>query len=158
MADSAGILPAITGDAADEIMKLAGENKTVEDIKKDNRLKIIRESKYQLILEYEGLGLSLEEVARADFNRDGYEDIFLFGGLYAIHGTLRSPFNIILTNRSKNDTMFEIISRVATCTYLNNLYNCHDSALYPPNRLYDFSKDFLFYNLKEDVTIIKDKP
>lgn len=155
---SAGILPAVTGDAADEIMKLAGENKTVEDIKKDNRLKIIRESKYQLILEYEGFGLSLEEVARADFNRDGYEDIFLFGGLYAIHGTLRSPFNIILTKRRNNDAMFEIISRVATCTYLNNLYNCHDSALYPPNRLYDFSKDFLFYNLKEDVTIIKDKP
>ncbi len=155
---SAGILPAVTGDAADEIMKLAGGNKTVEDIKKDKRLKIIRESKYQLILEYEGLGLSLEEVARADFNRDGYEDIFLFGGLYAIHGTLRSPFNIILTKRSNTDTMFEIISRVTTCTYLNNLYNCHDSGLYPPNRLYDFSKDFLFYNLKEDVTVIKDKP
>lgn len=155
---SVGILPVLTGGAWEDIIKLSEQNKTVATLKQDDMVKIISSSKYQLDLEYEGMGLFIEEVARADFNRDGYEDIFLFGLVYATQGTLRSPFNIILTKRSKNDTMFEIISRATTCTYLNNLYNCHDSALYPENRLYDFSKDFLFYNLKEDVTVIKDKP
>ena len=59
--------------------------------------------------EPEGMGQQLIEVARADFNSDGIEDILLFEYCYATHGTLGFGGIRILTRKTANG-LFEVIS------------------------------------------------
>jgi hypothetical protein len=59
-----------------------------------------------LIQEPEGMGQQLIEVARADFDGDGIEDILLFEYCYATHGTLGFGGVTILTRKSA-DANFE---------------------------------------------------
>lgn len=59
--------------------------------------------------EPEGMGQQLIEVARADFNSDGIEDILIFEYCYATHGTLGFGGIRILTCKTANG-LFEVIS------------------------------------------------
>jgi len=59
-----------------------------------------------VIEEPEGLGQHLIEVARADFNGDGIEDILVFEYIWATHGTFGSGGIRILT-RTSSEGMFE---------------------------------------------------
>lgn len=70
---------------------------------------IIRKVKQNLlqIEEPEGMGQQIIEVARADFNGDGIEDILVFVYAYATHGTLGYGHVSILTRRSP-ESLFEI--------------------------------------------------
>lgn len=61
------------------------------------------------ISEPEGMGHQLVEVARADFNGDGIEDILLFEYCWATHGTLGFGGLRILTRKSA-DGLFESVS------------------------------------------------
>ena len=54
------------------------------------------------VREPEGMGQSLVEVVRADFNGDGIEDILLFEYCYATHGTFGYGGIRILTRKSIN--------------------------------------------------------
>ncbi|EGR3850427.1 hypothetical protein HPY09_20005 (plasmid) [Vibrio cholerae] len=58
--------------------------------------------------EHEGMGQQLIEVARADFNGDGLEEILLFEYCYATHGTLGYG-GIRILGRNTVDGLFEII-------------------------------------------------
>lgn len=60
--------------------------------------------------ELEGMGQQLIEVARADFNSDGIEDMLLFEYCYATHGTLGFGGIRVLTRKTANG-LFEVISR-----------------------------------------------
>lgn len=68
-------------------------------------VKRIRQNLLQ-VEEPEGMGQQLIEVARADFNGDGIEDILLFEYCYATHGTVGFGGIRIITRKS-NDDMFE---------------------------------------------------
>ena len=59
--------------------------------------------------EPEGMGQQLVEVARADFNGDGLEDILVFEYCYATHGTLGFGGIQVLTRRTA-DGLFEVVS------------------------------------------------
>ena len=54
------------------------------------------------------MGQQLIEVARADFNEDGIEDILLFENIYAIGGTFRSGRIIIITRKSEDGPFEEV--------------------------------------------------
>jgi hypothetical protein len=56
------------------------------------------------------MGQQLVEVARADFNGDGVEDMLVFEYCYATHGTLGFGGIRILTRKSANGK-FEIVER-----------------------------------------------
>jgi hypothetical protein len=60
--------------------------------------------------EPEGMGHQLIEVARADFDGDGIEDILLFEYCWATHGTLGFGGVRILTRKSA-DGLFESVLR-----------------------------------------------
>ena len=60
------------------------------------------------IQEPEGMGQQLIEVARADFNGDGIEDILLFEYCYATHGTLGFGGIRILTRTTPNGMLEEV--------------------------------------------------
>jgi len=57
----------------------------------------------------EGMGQQLIEVARADFNNDGIEDMLIFEYCYATHGTFGVGGIRILTRKTENG-LFEIVS------------------------------------------------
>ncbi len=71
-------------------------------------VKCIRQNLLQ-IEEPEGMGHQLVEVARADFNGDGIEDILLFEYCYATQGTLGFGGVRILTRKS-SDGKFESVT------------------------------------------------
>jgi hypothetical protein len=60
------------------------------------------------IEEKEGMGQQLIEVARADFDGDGIEDMLVFEYSYATHGTFGSGAVILLT-RSSDNTRFKVV-------------------------------------------------
>jgi len=62
-----------------------------------------------LRIESAAMGQQLIEVARADFNGDGIEDILLFEYCYATGGTLGFGGIKIIT-RLSSDGMFELVS------------------------------------------------
>ena len=79
--------------------------------KVDDRTLAIRKLKQNTLCieEKNGMGQQLIEVARADFNNDGIEDILLFEYCYATHGTLGFGGIRILTRKTENG-LFEIVS------------------------------------------------
>lgn len=90
-----------------EVAEEADLNATYQS-KVDEGVLVIRRIRQNLLQveEPEGMGQQLIEVARADFNGDGIEDILLFEYCYATHGTL--GFGGIRTiTRKSNDGMFE---------------------------------------------------
>ena len=81
---------------------------TYQDKVKDRELVVKSVSQNSLRIEGYGLGQSLVEVVKSDFNRDGIEDILIFEYYYATHGTLGASGVHILTRKSA-DSKFEII-------------------------------------------------
>ncbi|ANV85050.1 hypothetical protein AWQ21_12095 [Picosynechococcus sp. PCC 7003] len=71
-------------------------------------VKRIRSNLLQVEESKGGMGQQLIEVARADFNGDGIEDILLFDYCYATHGTLGFGGICIIT-RKTNFSMFEAV-------------------------------------------------
>ena len=61
------------------------------------------------VAEPEGMGHQLIEVARADFNGDGIEDILLFEYCWATHGTLGFGHVLVLTRKAP-DGLFESVA------------------------------------------------
>jgi hypothetical protein len=78
--------------------------------KVDNGTLVVKRLRQNLlqIQEPEGMGQQLVEVARADFNGDGIEDILLFEYCYATHGTLGYGGIRIITRKSP-DGQFEVV-------------------------------------------------
>ena len=98
------------GEAEDD----AEPNATYQSKVDDGTLivKRVRQNLLQ-IEEPEGMGQQLVEVARADFNGDGVEDILLFEYCYATHGTLGFGGVRILT-RTSADGLFESVESLDT--------------------------------------------
>lgn len=78
--------------------------------KVDDGTIIIKRSRQNFlkIEEPNGMGQQFIEVARADFNGDGIEDILLFEYCYATHGTLGYGGVRIITRKS-NEGKFEVV-------------------------------------------------
>lgn len=90
----------------------AGDTATYQSKVDDGALVVKRIGNNLLqIEEPEGMGQQFIEVARADFDGDGVEDILLFEYCYATHGTLGFGGIRVIT-RLTNDGRFAMASRV----------------------------------------------
>ena len=76
------------------------ENVTYQDRVEKGLLKVTDKGDNWFSCEDDGLRQHLTEVARADFNGDGIEDILLSEAVYATEGTYRTYDLIILTRKS----------------------------------------------------------
>ena len=76
------------------------ENVTYQDQVEKRLLKVTDMEQNKLICEDDGLRQHLTEVARADFNGDGIEDVLLSEAVHATQGTYRTYNMIILTRKS----------------------------------------------------------
>jgi hypothetical protein len=94
-----------------------GDRETSEDAtttyqnKVDDGTLVVKRLKQNMlsIVEPEGMGQHLVEVARADFDGDGIEKILLFEYCYATHGTLGFGGVTILRRRGPN-ALFELVT------------------------------------------------
>lgn len=97
-----------------EIEDIIDDKISYQDKVDDGSLVIKRVSQNLLNIESAGMGQQLIEVARADFNGDGIEDILLFEYCYAIGGTLGFGGIKIIT-RLSSDGIFESVSLPEPC-------------------------------------------
>ena len=79
------------------------ENLTYQDQVEKELLKVTDTGQNRFSCEDDGLRQHLTEVARADFNDDGIEDILLSEAVHATQGTYRTYDLIILTRKSTDD-------------------------------------------------------
>ena len=95
------------------VFAYVGDGKSPEETKRDSEttyqqkietgeLVVKEKSENVLIIEEPGMGQSLQELVRADFNNDGVEDILLFEYHWATEGTLRFGGIMVLTRLSMN--------------------------------------------------------
>lgn len=82
------------------------ENVTYQDRANQGLLKVTDRGDNRLICEDDGLRQHLTEVARADFNSDGIEDLLLSEAVHATQGTYRT-YNLIILTRNSTDEKFE---------------------------------------------------
>ena len=76
------------------------ENVTYQDYVEKGLIKVTDMGQNKFICEDDGLRQHLTEIARADFNDDGIEDILLSETVHATQGTYRTYDLIILTRKS----------------------------------------------------------
>ena len=84
------------------------ENVTYQDYVEKGLIKVIDRDQNGFSCENDGLRQHLTEVARADFNDDGIEDILLSEAVYATQGSLR-VYNLIILTRKSIDGKYEKI-------------------------------------------------
>ena len=84
------------------------ENVTYQDYVEKGLIKVIDRDQNGFSCENDGLRQHLTEVARADFNDDGIEDILLSETVHATQGTYRT-YNLIILTRKSIDGKYEKI-------------------------------------------------
>lgn len=100
------LLPFSLFDTGDQIIEASPTTSYQELV--DKGIMFVRRIKSNLlVIETDWMGQQLVEVARADFNLDGIEDMLLFEYCYATHGTLGYGSIRVLTRKSK-DSLFEL--------------------------------------------------
>lgn len=82
------------------------ENLTYQDQVEKGLLKVTDKAQNWFSCEDDGLRQHLTEVARADFNDDGIEDILLSEAVHATQGTYRT-YDLIILTRNSTDDKFE---------------------------------------------------
>ena len=94
----------------DEAEEQSDPEATYQDKVDDGSL-VVRKVKHNLlrIEQEEGMGQQFIEVARADFDGDGIEDILLFEYCYATHGTMGFGGIRLITRLSAN-ALFQALS------------------------------------------------
>lgn len=94
------LFPVLTG--FEQAYEYDIENLTYQDQVEKGLLKVTDKGQNWFSCEDDGLRQHLTEVARADFNDDGIEDILLSEGIHATQGTYRTYDMIVLTRKSAN--------------------------------------------------------
>lgn len=82
------------------------KNLTYQDQVEKGLLKVTDKGQNWFSCEDDGLRQHLTEVARADFNSDGIEDLLLSEAVHATQGTYRT-YNLIILTRNSTDEKFE---------------------------------------------------
>jgi hypothetical protein len=105
------ILPSLSGDGVEELQRLELEGVTISDLIAQERVRIISSSPLALTLHYDGMGLHLNEILRADLNDDGIEDLLIGAYEWALGGTFGAGYAKILT-RLGTDQSFTVANNV----------------------------------------------
>ena len=102
------ILPAASAADRRALAQAAADGKTVADLidRLDPSTTI---SPAEVRFRYRGIEQALHELARADFDGDGVEDLLVFVDEWAVAGPYRAAYHLVLT-RTSADGPFSIVS------------------------------------------------
>ena len=90
----------VSANAVSLIVEAPGPARTVSDLVSAGTVKVERTSDNALQISTPAMAGELKELARADFNGDGLEDMLVFQAVHAEGGTLRAYDTEILTRRT----------------------------------------------------------
>jgi len=68
----------MTNEKQEQLEKLASAGNSLRDFVASGKASVKKQTPISLEVDYEGMTLSLEEIARADFDHDGLEDILVY--------------------------------------------------------------------------------
>lgn len=71
------LLPSLSDESFEELERFKSEGVLIGDLIAQGRVRILSSSPLALTLHYEGMGLHLNEILRADLNDDGIEDVLV---------------------------------------------------------------------------------
>lgn len=102
------LLPYISPETEDEILKLDGAGMTIQDLVDDLQVQVDERTPNYVSLRYAGMGGAYWEILRADLNGDGIEDILVSYYTFALEGTFGAGGVCMLT-RSSPEAKFELL-------------------------------------------------
>lgn len=100
--------PNVLHGFGDSVERFVKDGMSVGDMVSQGLVKIVDSNYYKISLQYNEFQTSFIEQFRADFTKNGIEDVFVKGWANAVGGTLGYGFTSILTRKS-NDHLIERI-------------------------------------------------
>ncbi len=97
------VLPILSPNDEEEITMMEGQGVGIPDLVRNGRVQVIERSALSLDLHFDGMGVVLNEIMRADIDGDGYEDILVGNYEYAIEGTYGSGSVLLLTRQGPDE-------------------------------------------------------
>lgn len=115
----------ITEQQVENFKKSKESKKSLGDLLKKGKIKNYQSNELSLSFEFEDGWYVVKEVARADLNDDGIEDIFVTLNTGINNATHRSSGNLILIKQSESDAIHEL-KEPSPCENLlsHDLYEC----------------------------------
>ncbi len=74
----------------------------------------------------------IRSIARADFNKDGIEDILVWVTYHSVRGSGRDYTLTLLTRTSKTQKIFEVLAEYLKCQYKDSKYECSSEFGWSP--------------------------
>ncbi len=100
------LLPIISEDDQQQIKAYQQQGKTMASLIQQKQVKVIPTKKInEITLQYEGMQANYLEIARGDFNHDGYQDILARQVTSAIGGSYRGYAAVLLSRTNKNKAL-----------------------------------------------------
>ncbi len=97
------ILPSLSEDDGEELLRLKNQGFTMREMIETGRVRIIERSLLSLQLEFNYMGLVLNEIMRADIDGDGVEDMLVGEYEYTTEGTYGAGSALLLTRSGPNE-------------------------------------------------------
>ena len=105
------LLPASDNHSFAELQQFESHGVHISDLIAQGKVKIVTSSPFSLMLHYKYMGLSLNEILRADLNDDGFEDLLLGSYVWALEGTFGGGGTVVLT-RLGTDQPFTVAKNI----------------------------------------------
>ena len=105
------ILPVLSRDAVEELQRFHADDIQMSDLIALGKVKVVSSSPLSITFHYDGMGLYLHEILRADLNDDGIEDLLVGSNQWALEGSFGAGCVVALT-RLGADQSFTIAKNV----------------------------------------------
>lgn len=97
------VLPILSTDDEEDITMMEGQGVRMADLIRNGRVQVVDRSALSLHLHFDGMGVVLSEIMRADIDGDGVEDILVGNYEYAIEGTYGAGSALLLTRKGPEE-------------------------------------------------------
>jgi hypothetical protein len=102
------LLPYLSPDTEDEILKLHNAGMTIQYLVDDKQVQVDERSPNYVSLRYAGMGGAYWEILRADLNGDGIEDILVSYYIFALEGTFGAG-GVCILSRTSPEAKFDLL-------------------------------------------------
>lgn len=120
------ILPAGLEEQVEVLRNDSGKGLSFKDYLCDDTIELYGKDRQSLGVLYRatGMSISINVVAKSDFDRDGNADLFVHYFARAEEGTWRSHGNMLMSIANSDQILYNVRARKGECHYNEETYNC----------------------------------